>query len=154
MRGSVNRPIDSIAVGKRTRKEMGDIRALAASINDLGLLHPIVVDEHSNLIAGQRRLDACKSLGWKKVPVHVVNLDNLVRGEFDENVVREDFRPSEKYVIEALVEEREQRAAKKCKGRAGQPRGGKFPQQAEKGKSRDKVAKFTGSSARTNKKIR
>ena len=38
-------------------------------------------------------LKACKSLGWDEV--HVVPLDNILRGEFDENAVREDFTPSE-----------------------------------------------------------
>ena len=108
-------------------------------------------------------------------------LDNLLRGEFDENTIREDFRPSEMNAIRHVLEEREQRAALQRmlsgkrqpsgnfpEGRgqsrakigtiagtsAGQPRGGKFPQQAEKGKSRDKVAKAAGTSARTMTKIR
>jgi hypothetical protein len=36
-------PIASIRVGKRVRREFGDLESLAAGIRDLGLLHPIVV---------------------------------------------------------------------------------------------------------------
>jgi hypothetical protein len=36
-------PIANIKIGTRHRKDMGDIAGLAASIADVGLLHPIVV---------------------------------------------------------------------------------------------------------------
>ena len=67
--------INDVVIGNRTRKEMGDIKALAASIAERGLLHPIVVNEKNKLIDGMRRLKACRSLGWENVPVHVVPLD-------------------------------------------------------------------------------
>ena len=63
--------IDRIFVGPRTRRDMGDIAALAASIGDLGLLNPITVDEDGRLLAGARRLAACKLLGWTEIPVTV-----------------------------------------------------------------------------------
>ena len=40
---SDTRPIDSIIVGERHRRDMGDIDGLAASIAEVGLLHPVVV---------------------------------------------------------------------------------------------------------------
>jgi ParB family chromosome partitioning protein len=64
--------IDDIVVGDRHRRDMGDIAALAASIADIGLLHPITVDETGRLLAGARRYAACKLLGWKDIPVNVV----------------------------------------------------------------------------------
>jgi ParB family transcriptional regulator, chromosome partitioning protein len=66
------RAIAAIKVGKRYRRDLGDIDALAASIEDIGLLHPIIVDEQGFLLAGARRLAACKRLGWKKIPVNIV----------------------------------------------------------------------------------
>jgi ParB family transcriptional regulator, chromosome partitioning protein len=51
---------------------MGDIAALAASIADIGLLHPITVEGTGRLLAGARRYAACKLLGWKDIPVNVV----------------------------------------------------------------------------------
>jgi ParB family chromosome partitioning protein len=43
---------------------------------DVGLLHPIVVTSRGHLFAGARRLEACRLLGWKKIPVTVLELPN------------------------------------------------------------------------------
>ena len=91
----VKLPIENIRIGRRHRKDMGNIQALADSIAEVGLLHPIVVTEDHKLIAGQRRLAACKMLGWGGVPVNVAPLTEIVRGEFAENAIRKDFLPSE-----------------------------------------------------------
>ena len=50
------RVIDEIIVGKRHRRDLGDIASLAKSIDAHGLLHPIVVTCDGRLIAGERRL--------------------------------------------------------------------------------------------------
>jgi len=149
----MKRAIQSIAIAERTRKQMGDISGLARSIQEIGLLHPIVIDDKNQLIAGQRRLKACESLGWGSVPVHVVPLDDIVRGEFDENTVREDFLPSEMDAIRKKFQEREQAAAKDRQGGRGRDRSGKFPEQSKTGQSRDKIAKVAGISGRTLQKI-
>ena len=65
-------PVTSILVGARHRKDLGDLEALARSIADLGLLHPIVVNQRGELLAGQRRLEACRLLGWTEVPVNIM----------------------------------------------------------------------------------
>ena len=36
--------IDQVQVGFRYRKDLGDLRALAQSIEEVGLLHPVVVN--------------------------------------------------------------------------------------------------------------
>lgn len=54
-------PIDSVVVGARHRQRLGDLRTLAASIAGVGLLHPVVVTPDRRLVAGQRRLEACRS---------------------------------------------------------------------------------------------
>jgi len=69
---ALRRAIDEIVVGDRHRRDLGDIDGLAASIEDIGLLHPITVDEQSQLLAGARRRAACKRLGWRDIPVNVV----------------------------------------------------------------------------------
>ena len=71
-RNMSTRPVNKISVGKRYRKDLGDVKALAESIEDIGLLHPITVDEENRLLAGARRLAACKRLGWKTIPVKVI----------------------------------------------------------------------------------
>ena len=77
-------PIGDILIGKRHRSDMGDIESLAESIDAVGLLHPIVVTPDNKLIAGKRRLEACRHLGWTEVPATVVPLDDIVRGELAE----------------------------------------------------------------------
>jgi ParB family chromosome partitioning protein len=93
--GTSTRPVADIMVGERHRKDLGDLPALAQDIAELGLLHPIVIQPDGKLIAGTRRLAACKLLGWSRVPVTVVPIANIVRGELSENVFRKDFLPSE-----------------------------------------------------------
>jgi len=63
--------IDSITVGQRFRRDVGDIDGLAQSIRDLGLLHPIIIRSDGRLLAGLRRLLACRQLGWREIPVSV-----------------------------------------------------------------------------------
>jgi ParB-like chromosome segregation protein Spo0J len=53
-------PIDRIVVGDRTRYDLGDIARLATSIAKIGLLIAITVGEKGGLLAGARRLAACK----------------------------------------------------------------------------------------------
>jgi ParB family chromosome partitioning protein len=64
--------IDAIEVGERVRQDLGDIEGLAESIGDIGLLHPITITDEGKLLAGQRRLEAARRLGWDTVPVRVV----------------------------------------------------------------------------------
>jgi len=65
-------PVGEIKCGRRTRKDMGDVEALAESIRDIGLLHPIVVSPDRRLLAGRRRLEAVKNhLKWETVPVTI-----------------------------------------------------------------------------------
>lgn len=67
--------VDEITVGERQRKDLGDIDGLAASIQDLGLLHPVVVDQRNRLVAGGRRLAAVKKLGWERIPANIVDME-------------------------------------------------------------------------------
>jgi N6-adenosine-specific RNA methylase IME4/ParB-like chromosome segregation protein Spo0J len=141
------RPITSIIVGKRHRRDLGDIAGLAASIDRTGLLHPIVITPDGKLIAGERRLDACKALGWKTVPVNIVNIDAIVRGELAENAFRKDFAPSEMVAIAATVEKRERELARQrmTLGKLSTGSGGK---------TRDKIAAPLGISGKTLEKAR
>lgn len=66
-------PIEAIRVEGRFRHDLGDIASLAASIDELGLLHPIVVTPEHRLIAGDRRLHAMRKLGRTHVPVRVTS---------------------------------------------------------------------------------
>lgn len=96
--------IDRIEIGERFRKDPGDLETLSKSIKELGLLHPIVISHERKLIAGWRRLEACKKLGMNRVPVTRVPLKELGKGEFHENFVRKDFTVSEMVAIKRAIE--------------------------------------------------
>jgi N6-adenosine-specific RNA methylase IME4/ParB-like chromosome segregation protein Spo0J len=108
--------IDRIQVGFRYRKDLGNLRSLAQSIEEVGLLHPVVVTPEGLLIAGQRRLEACRSLGWSDIPVNVVDLYQAARGEAHENFVRKNLLPSEIVALKRAIEPLERREARERQG--------------------------------------
>ncbi len=110
--------IDQIRVDEdiRIRKDVGDIRSLEESIEAVGLINPLLIDERMKLLAGFRRLTACKNLGWKEVEVRILELNGdllrMLDVEIAENFYRKDFTPeeilaTEKRRIEILEELRE-----------------------------------------------
>lgn len=78
------------------RKNIGDVTDLAASIKTNGLLTPLSVvpnGERYRVIAGHRRLAACKQAGTGAVPCFVLQLDPLQQLEamITENCQREQL---------------------------------------------------------------
>ena len=98
------RKLNEIKIGERFRKVIGNLNSLKQSIRDIGLLHPIVIDNEGNLIAGQRRILAFRELGKDEIPVTIINLEKAIRGEHDENSIRKDFIPSEAVAIWQAME--------------------------------------------------
>jgi ParB/Sulfiredoxin domain len=83
--------IENIEVGPRRREKLGRVKKLAASIQELGLIHPILLRGHV-LVAGHRRLEACKILGWRTIPARQLaslSEDAARAIELDENTHRE-----------------------------------------------------------------
>jgi ParB family chromosome partitioning protein len=61
------------------RSDLGQLDELISSIEEKGLLEPIVVrpvEDGFEVVAGHRRLEACKRLGWRKIPCHIIELDD------------------------------------------------------------------------------
>ena len=78
-----------------------DLAELASSLQEHGLVQPIVVratGDRYQLIAGQRRLAAARKLGWAKVPVRVLDVDDRQMSEIAivENLQRRDLDALEK----------------------------------------------------------
>ena len=96
--------ISEITIANRFRKDLGDVRGLADSIQRVGLLHPVVVNIGGELIAGERRIEAYKLMGRDDIPVTQIDLDNIITGEMDENFIRKDFAPTEKVAIWEAME--------------------------------------------------
>ena len=87
-------PIEDIKVKKRVRKEMGDINALADSLKHFGQISPIVITKNNVLVAGGRRLEAARSLGWRTINAVVADIPDEVTKleyELEENIQRRDF---------------------------------------------------------------
>jgi ParB-like chromosome segregation protein Spo0J len=96
--------IEDIKIGKRHRVDMGDIAGLAASIEHLGLLHPVVISSKKELIAGKRRLLAFEKLGRREIEATIIDVAALVLGEQGENTIRKDLSVSERVAIGRAVE--------------------------------------------------
>jgi ParB family chromosome partitioning protein len=77
------------------------IRELAASIKEHGVLQAPVVrpaEDGYELVAGERRLRACKLLGLETIPVTIRKIDDdrMLEIALVENLQREDLNPIEK----------------------------------------------------------
>ena len=143
--GRPTMPLNAIHIGERHRHDLGDLDPLVANIGEIGMLHPLVVHPDGTLIAGQRRLRAAERLGWSDVPVTVVDVDEIVRGEVAENTHRKDLTPSELVAVAQEVERREREEARQRKAHGG--RAGKLPER-QIGDTRDRVAAQLGISGR------
>jgi ParB-like chromosome segregation protein Spo0J len=145
--------LSAIRVGERHRCKLGDIDSLAASIANVGLLHPIVIAPDGLLIAGQRRLEACRHLGWTEVPVRVVEdfhaAETLLIAERDENVCRLDMTNYEKIMLGRALErlERSKAEERRLEGNARGGRtevGDKRPPTSYRGRTREIVGHAIG----------
>ena len=91
-------PIKDIIVKKRIRKNMGDIEALAESLKRYGQISPIVISASNVLIAGGRRLEAAKHLGWRTINAVISESSGELARlelEIEENIQRRDFSMDE-----------------------------------------------------------
>ena len=90
--------IDEIIIRKRVRRNLGDLTSLMESLQRHGLLNPVVINSHNELIAGHRRTEAARRLGWRMVEARVVDNDNaadLVEMEIEENTQRKNLTSDE-----------------------------------------------------------
>lgn len=86
--------LDSIIINKRVRKELNDLESLKESIKRYGLLNPITINEKNELIAGNRRLEAVRQLGWTTIQANIIDTKDkitLLEMELEENTQRSDF---------------------------------------------------------------
>jgi ParB family chromosome partitioning protein len=90
--------IDEIHVKKRIRKNLGELTPLMNSLKVHGLLNPIILSEKKELIAGERRLESAKRLGWKTIPAIILedttDLQKLEL-EIEENLHRRNLTRDE-----------------------------------------------------------
>ena len=91
-------PIGNIQIKTRVRKNLGDLSGLKESIRKHGILNPIVINSKHELLAGHRRLESARELGWAEVPVRIIaegsRIDALEM-ELDENLHRRNLSSDE-----------------------------------------------------------
>ena len=90
--------IEDIKIRKRIRQDLGDMDALKESLRTYGLLTPIILNSRHELVAGERRLQAAKALGWMNINAVVIDCLNeadQLELEIEENNQRKDFTQEE-----------------------------------------------------------
>lgn len=141
--------IDRIVVGDRIRKDFGDIQELAEDIKENGLINPPVVNKEYQLLAGERRLRACKSLGWPQIEVRMMDTrdaEHELRIEITENELRKEFT-----WMERLEYARQLERIESAKAKERMTLGVNDPQ-GQNGKTREKVAQALGVGDKTLRK--
>jgi ParB family transcriptional regulator, chromosome partitioning protein len=95
--------IDQINIGSNRRPiKDNKVVELMQSIRANGLLNPITVDRKFTLIAGLHRLTAYKLLGFEQIECKIVNFedaDHARLAEIDENFIRNELEPLERYEL-------------------------------------------------------
>lgn len=88
----INIDINSISVKSTMRTDLGDLTTLEHSIRNIGLLSPIIIDKNNTLIAGTRRLQACKNAGMQRISAFKLDVDHKCMQaldiQSDENLCR------------------------------------------------------------------
>jgi hypothetical protein len=152
---------DEVVVTGRHRADLGDLSGLMESIQAVGLLNPITVTADMQLVAGQRRLEACRRLGRPLIRACVVSdlseVQKQLIAERDENTCRLEMKPSEKASLGLSLEEFERpkaverKKATQAKPGEGRVGGAKFvpPTDEPCGKLNDIVGEAVGMSRTT-----
>jgi len=122
---------NKIVIENRLREDLGDIDELARSIEEIGQLQPIIVKKEQKklkLIAGQRRLEACRKLGREVWYVDASDQGIIVdtpakkrRIELQENIMRKQMNPLEKAIGISEIDRLQ-------KNEYGQSVGSRYPQ--------------------------
>ena len=90
--------LSKIIIRKRVRKNLGDLASLMESIRRHGLLNPVVINDKNELIAGHRRIEAARRLGWRAIEVRLVegrDKADLIEMEIEENTQRKNLTTDE-----------------------------------------------------------
>ena len=90
--------LSKIIIRKRVRKNLGDLASLMESLRRHGLLNPVVINDKNELIAGHRRIEAARRLGWGVIEVRFVegrDKADLIEMEIEENTQRKNLTTDE-----------------------------------------------------------
>jgi ParB family chromosome partitioning protein len=148
--------LSKIQVGDRVRRRIGDLSKLKESIQDVGLLVPLLLDGDLRLVAGWRRLQALKDLGHSEAPAVIIERLKDARlhlvAERDENICREsmngfeEMEMSQRLLALEKPKARERQTSKLKRGNS-RPRSETVSEREGKGEALQQVASAIGVSA-------
>lgn len=89
---------EAVRVRRRVRRSLGNLEPLVESMKKYGQLHPIIINRKYELVAGHRRLEAARLLGWSHIQAVVIDSvseqENL-EIELEENLRRAPLNEEE-----------------------------------------------------------
>ena len=91
-------PIEDVVLKPRIRKNLGDLAPLMESMKKHGLLNPITITATGVLIAGHRRLESARKLGWSYIEARTVEEPDEIKMlelEIEENIQRRNLSSEE-----------------------------------------------------------
>lgn len=138
--------VDEIIVKDRIRKDSGGMMELINDIKANGLINPVTINTDHVLLAGYRRLTACKALGMTDIPVHMVSTkseEQDLKVEISENEIRKEFTMTER-----LDYARRLQRIESIKADKRQKEGKDLSQNSDKGRTDETVAEQTGIGSR------
>lgn len=99
-------PLAKIKIKNRFREDKGDIDEMALSLQEIGQIQPIIIDQEGFLLAGERRTLAAKQLGWKTIWAAVRYVKGKVQKlqiELEENIRRKAMTWVEEAKLERAI---------------------------------------------------
>lgn len=91
-------PVEKIVVRRRIRRDLGDVEGLMDSLRRHGQLSAILINRGYELVAGFRRLEAARRLGWTTINADFVDATSTADSlelEIEENVQRRQLSSDE-----------------------------------------------------------
>ena len=85
-------------VGGEPKREHGDIKELKQSIEEVGLINPITINQNKKVLAGRRRLQAITELGFREVECRIIESKNDLfdfKVAIEENIKRKNLTDTE-----------------------------------------------------------
>jgi ParB family chromosome partitioning protein len=99
--------IEAVVVRERIRSDLGELQPLMDSLRRHGQFSPILITRDSELIAGHRRLESARRLGWSSIEAVVLDQaddETLLELEIEENVQRKQLSNEELAAAVARLE--------------------------------------------------